>query len=141
MAFFDSQVSKFKITDTGAQLRDISAYITGIDGLPGPRELNEATTLNQAGAKWHPTLERVTITLDLLFSVDANVGTDTVLGPLRTHNAAVLFQYGPYGDTLTFVKYYGNAWVRNYVVVSRIGAIITARCELNVDGAVVRGTF
>lgn len=141
MAFFDSQVSKFLINDTADAERDISPYITGIDGLPGPRELNEATTLNQPGAKWHPTLERVTITLDLLYSVDALVGTDTVLGPLRTHTAARAFKYGPHGNTAGFVKYSGSAWVRNYVIVSRVGSILTARCELNVDGAVARGTF
>lgn len=141
MAFFDSQVSKFLINNLADAEQDISPYITGIDGLPGPRELNEATTLNQAGAKWHPTLERVTITLDLLYSVDTLVGTDTVLGPLRTHTAARAFKYGPHGSGGGAIKYSGVAWVRNYVIVTRVGSILTARCELNVDGVVGRGTF
>ncbi len=61
MAFtpYDSQLSVFKITDTGAVLRDVSSYIVSVEGLPGPRELNEATTLNQAGRKWHTGLQNV----------------------------------------------------------------------------------
>lgn len=138
MAFFDSSVSKFKITDTGATLRDISAYITDIDGLPGLRDLNDATTLNQGGTMWQPTIEKVVITLGLLYSRDALVGPDTVLGPLRTYTAAVAFEYWPEGDGASKVKYTGNVWVRNYTIQSKVAAIIAAKCELPVNGQVTR---
>lgn len=141
MSFFDSQQSVFQITDTGATLRDITPYIVAIDGLPGPRELGEATTLNDGGRKWYPTLENATITLELLWSDDANVGADTVLGPLRTHTAAVAFDYGPEGKSSGDVKYSGNAWVRNYQIVSRVGNLVAARCELAVNGQITRGTY
>ena len=133
---YDSQLSVFKITDTSAQERDISDYIVSIEGLPGVRELSEATTLNRSGRHWHPSLENVVITLELVYSEDASVGTDTVLGPLRTHTAAVAFKYYPRG---TSGKYYsGNTWVRDYRVITRVGSIVTARCELQVQGTVAR---
>ncbi len=133
---YDSHLSVFKITDTGAVERDISDYIVNIDGLPGPRELSEATTLNRTGRYFHPALENVVITLELVYSEDALVGTDTVLGPLRTHNAAVAFKYYPRG---TGGKLYsGNCWVRDYRIVTRVGNIVTARCELQVNGTVTR---
>lgn len=135
---FDSEVSVFKITDTGSTLRDITDYVVAVDGLPGPRELNEATTLNQSGRKWHPTLQNVPFTLELVYSEDASVGTDTVLGPLRTYTSAVAFEYYPAGAT--GVKYSGNAWVRNYQVTTRVGTLVLARCELQVDGTVTRTT-
>ena len=141
MAFFDSQLSVFQITDTGAQLRDISAYIVAVDGLPGTRELSEATTLADAGRKFHPSLENVVITLELLWSDDTNVGSDTVLGPLRTHSAEVAFDYGPEGKGSGDIKYSGNAWVRDYRIVSRAGGLVNARCELQVNGVVGRGTY
>ena len=141
MALFDSQQSVFQITDTGASLRDITPYVVSIDGLPGPRELAEATSLNDTGRKFYPTLENVVITLELLWSDDANVGSDTVLGPLRTHSAAVAFDYGPEGKTGGDVKYSGNAWVRDYRITSRVGNMVTARCELQVNGTVTRGTY
>lgn len=144
MAFFDSELSVFQITDTGANLRDISAYITSIDGLPGVRDLNVATALGDGGEKFHPTLERVTITIELMWSDDALVGPDTVFGPLRTHTSAVAFDYGPEGKGTAGggdEKYSGNCWVRDYAITSRSGNMVTARVELKVDGKVTRGNY
>ncbi len=136
MALFDSQLSVFKITDTGAQLRDVSAYITSIEGLPGPREINEATPLNQSGRKFHPSLQNVPFTLEVLWSDDANVGSDTVFGPLSRHTAATAFEYYPKGGSSP--KYAGNCWVRNFTILTRVGNILTARAECQVDGVVAR---
>lgn len=141
MAFFDSSISIFQITDTGSTLRDISPYIVSIDGLPGPREFGDVTVLGDGGHKWNPTLENVSVTLELLWSDDASVGSDTVLGPLRSHTAAVAFDYGPEGKTAGDIKYSGNAWVEDYSIVSRVGNMVTARCVLRVNGTVTRGTY
>ena len=139
---FDSGQSVFQITDISpGQLRDITPYIVAIDGLPGPRELAEATTLVDGGRMFYPTLENVVVTLELLWSDDAESGSDTVLGPLRTHSAAVAFDYGPEGKTPSDIKYHGDAWVRNYQILSRVGQMISARCELQVNGQVSRGTY
>ena len=138
---FDSGQSVFQITDTGDQLRDITPYIVAIDGLPGPRELAEATTLNDTGRMFYPILENVVITRELLWSDDAAVGSDTVLGPLRTHGSAVAFDYGPEGKVAADVKYSGNAWVRNFQILSRVGQMVTSRCELQVNGVVARGVY
>jgi len=138
---FDSQQSVFQITDTGATLRDISAYITGIDGLPGRRELAEATILASTGRQWYPIVQSATITLELLWSDDASVGSDTVLGPLRTHDAAVAFDYGPEGKSGGDIKYSGNLWVDEFTNVSRVGDLIKSRCVLQVDNGITRGTY
>ena len=141
MAFFDSQISKFQITDTGATLRDISPYIKAINGLPGPREFGDVTVLGDAGHKWDPTLENVTIDLELLWSDDASVGPDTVLGPLRQHTAAVAFDFGPEGKDSGDIKYSGNCWVEDFSIPVRVGSKVEARCRLRVDGTVTRGTY
>lgn len=141
MAFFDSQESVFLLDDTGSTQRDLSPYITSIDGLPGPRELSEATALGDGGRKFHPSLENVVITLELMWSDDASVGPDTVLGPLRTHSSAVDFEYGPEGQTSGDIKYSGTCWVRNYKITSRVGSLVMATAELQVNGQVTRGTF
>lgn len=141
MALFDSQVSVFNITDTGAGDRNITPYVVSVDGLPGPRELSDVSVLGDTGRKWQPSLENVVITLELLWSDDAQVGSDTVLGPLRTHTAAVAFKYGPKGSTAGYVKYSGSAWVRDYRILSRVGNMVTSKCELQVNGVVTRGTY
>ena len=139
--FVDSQESVFFIDDTGGDSRDLSAYIIAVDGLPGPRKLSEATALGDGGTKWHPGLEDVTFTLELYWSKDALVGPDTVLGLLRTHTAAVDFNFGPEGSTAGYIKYYGTCWVRNFTTPVRVGGLVFAKAELQVNGQVSRGTF
>lgn len=140
MAFFDSEISIFQIND--GSLRDISPYITSIDGLPGVRDLNVATALGDGGEKFHPTLERVTITLELMWSDDASVGPDTVFGgTLRERGVVSAFEYGPEGKVNPDIKYSGNCWVRDYAITSRVGNMVTARVELKVDGKVSRGNY
>lgn len=141
MELFDSQQSVFQIRDTIGYLRDITPYLVAIDGLPGPRELAEATSLAVGGRMYYPILENAVITLELLWSDDGEIGSDTVLGPLRTHSAAVTFDYGPKGKAQGDIKYCGNVWVRNYQILTRVGQMITARCELQVNGQVERTTY
>ena len=140
-AFQDSQDSVFLIDDTTATQRDISPYIIAVDGLPGPRKLSEASALGDGGTKWHPGLEDVPFTLELYWSKDASLGPDTVFGPLRTHTAAVDFEFGPEGKTVGDIKYSGTCWVRNYTAPVRVGSLVFAKVELQVNGQVGRGTF
>ena len=141
MAFFDSKVSKFRIDDTGSVLRDLSAYITEVRGLPGARALNEITALGDSGAKYVAGLEDVAITLSGMFDNTSTSGPDAVLGPLRTHSAAVDFEYGPQGASSGNVKYSGTCWVTSYALRSRVGDLVGWSAALQVNGTVTRGTF
>ena len=141
MAFFDSKVSKFRIDDTGSVLRDLSAYITEVRGLPGARGLNEVTALGDSGAKYVAGLEDVAITLSGMFDNTSTSGPDAVLGPLRTHSSAVDFEYGPEGASSGNVKYSGTCWVTSYALRSRVGDLVGWSAALQVNGTVTRGTF
>ena len=140
--FVDSQESVFIIDDTTPDTkRDLSPYIVSIDGLPGPRELSEATALGAGGRKWHPSLENVGFTIEFMWSDDIEIGPDTVLSALRTHTSAVNFEYGPEGVSDANVKYHGACWVRNYKITTRVGNLVMATGEFQVEGQVGRGTF
>ena len=141
MAFFDSKVSKFLIDDTGSTQRDLSAYITEVRGLPGPRRLNEITALGDSGSKFIPGLEDVMISLNGIFDDTATSGPDAVLGALRTHGSAVDFEYGPEGSGSGDVKYSGTCWVLWYELRSRVGSRVEWTASLQVEGTVARGTF
>ena len=141
MAFFDSKVSKFRIDDTGGTLRDLSAYITEVRGLPEQRALNEVTALGDSGARFIPGLEDVTVRLSGLFDDTATSGPDAVLGPLRTHASAVDFEYGPEGSSTGDVKYSGTCWVVSYDLRSRVGNLVEWSATLQVENIVSRGTF
>ena len=141
MTFFDSKVSKFRIDDSGSVQRDLSAYLTEVRGLPGPRALNEVTALGDGGARFIPGLEDVVTGLRGLFDDTATSGPDAVLGPLRTHTAAVDFDYGPEGTGSGAVKYSGTCWVVAYDLRSRVGNLVEWSATLQVEGKVTRGTF
>ena len=141
MAFFDSKASVFQITDTGVSLRDISAYITEVSGLPGPRNLHEVTALGDSGAKFIPGLENVAVTLSGVYNDTATSGPDAVLGPLRTHTSAVAFDYGHKGKTSGYPKYSGNCWVQTYEMGSKVRNRVEWSARLQVDGTVTRGTY
>ena len=141
MAFFDSKVSKFLIDDTGSVQRELSAYLTEVRGLPGPRLLNEVTALGDSGAKFIPGLEDVAMTLRGLFDDTSTSGPDAVLGRLRTHTAAVSFEYGPEGSATGDVKYSGTCWVDLYELTSRVGNLVEWVATLQVEGTVTRGTY
>lgn len=141
MAFFDSRVSKFLIDDTVGTQRDLSAYIADVQGLPGPRNLNEVTALGDSGAKFIPGLEDVAIALSGIFDDTATTGPDAVLGPLRTHSSAVDFEYGPEGSATGDIKYSGTCWVLTYELRSRVGSRVEWTAALQVEGAVTRGSF
>ena len=141
MALFDSKVSVFNITDTGGSSRNLSTFITEIGGLPGARNLNEATALGDSGATFHPGLENVTISISGHFDDTATTGPEAVLGPLRTHTAATAFSYGPKGSTGGFLQYSGTQWVTEFTVESSVGSLVTWSSSLQVEGTVTRGTF
>lgn len=141
MAFFDSRVAVFKITDTSSVSQTLSAYITEISGLPGPRNLNEVTALGDAGTKHIPGLEDVSISLSGIFDDTTDTGPDDVLGDLRTHTSAVAFEYGPQGTGGSDVKYSGTCWVENYEVSSSVGNKVEWSATLRVEGTVARGSY
>lgn len=132
--FFDSRVSVFKIDDSGGTPRIITSYITSIDGLPGPRRLYPVTALGDTGDKYAPGLYGATITLELMFSTDADVGPDTIFRVLRDHTAAVDFEYYPIGGSSP--KYSGTCWVEDYNIHTRVNNLLMATVVLKVDGAV-----
>lgn len=135
--------SVFQITDTGGTLRNLTQYISSIDGLPGERELNEKTALGDGGRKFIPGLENAPFTIEGHWDDTATSGPDTVLGALRTHSAATAFDFGPQGNSTanSDVKYSGNCFVRSYVISPRVGDIVVFRAELQVDGQVAKGTY
>ena len=141
MAFFDSKASKFLVYHTWTTQRDLSAYITEVRGLPGPRRLNEVTALGDSGVKFVPGLEDVEIGVRGIFDNTATSGPDAVLGPLRTHTSAVDFEYGPEGSTSGDVKYSGTCWVLSYTLRSRVGNRVEWEAALQVEGAVTRGSY
>ncbi len=134
--FYDSRVATLLVTDSGSTSRNVTVYIVSVDGLPGVRRLNDVTTFGSTGRRYSPGLEEQTVTIDMIHSVDANVGSDTVFGPLRTYTAATAFTYNPSNTAAS--NYVGNWWVEDYVVLAKIGDAVKSRVTCRVDNGVAR---
>lgn len=125
---YDSNLSVFKLDDTGGTLRDISDYVVNV--IPSfSRTMNPVTTLQHTHEQTAPGLNMTSIVLELVYSEDASVGTDTVLGPLLAYTTAALdWEYYPRGATGK--KYAGTCWVENYQPETRVGNAVMARATL-----------
>src|SRR3990167_2013137 len=141
MANISSDKAFFSIVDTGASVRTLSADIVSIEGLPGPRELLDSTTLGVTGHTHHPTLENIRFTIEFLYNDTASTGSAAVINALRTHTAATAFVFGPKGSASGAEKFSGDCWVADVSNPIRIGSLVGIRAEFRVNGAVTRGTF
>lgn len=140
MAFFDSRASRFLIDDAGGVRRDLSAYLTEVGGLPGTRGLTDVTALGDDGVSFVTGLEDASIALRGLFDDADTGGPDAVLGPLRAHESAVGFEYGPSVAAGSGPRYTGRCWIVSYELRSRVGRLVEWSAALQVDGAVSRST-
>ena len=138
MAFIDGRGSRFRIADAGSVLRDLSAYITEIRGLPGDRALNDITALGDSGARFKPGGESASFTLRGMFDDTPDVGADDVLGALRNHDSATRFEYAPAGFVDGKVRYTGECWVKSYELLTRAGEPVSWQAVFQVEGAVSR---
>ena len=138
MAFIDGRGSRFRITDTSGVMRDLSAYITEVRGLPGERALNKATALGDSGARFTPGGEAVSFTLRGLFDDTSVTGADAVLGGLRLHSTPTAFEYAPAGFAAGKARYTGDCWVKSYELLSRAGEPVSWQATLQVEGSINR---
>lgn len=134
MAFFDSRVSRLFVADSASTSQDISAYVKSVEGLPGPRNLNDVTTFGSVGHRWSPGLQDNTVTIELVYSEDATTGSNTVFSPIRTATTSKAFIWYPSGST--GAAFSGNLWVETYEITSRIGNAVMAKVTARVDNGV-----
>lgn len=134
MAFFDSSISTMSLDDTGGTLRDLSAYINDVTGLPGERNINDATSLSDTGRKWHPGIQNVTFTIAGMYDDTATTGPDVVLGGLFSHTAALTFNYSPDGT----ITYSGECFCTSYELQTVVGDMVKFTAGFSVDGTVTR---
>ena len=133
--------SVFTIVDTASQVRDISADLTSVDGLPGEREMQDHTALGDTGRKHLPGLDNVTLTLEGFFDDTVSTGSDTVLAALREYTTApTAFVFSPVGTGSGKRKWSGNCWVSDYVVSPKVGELVPFKATLVVDGTCAKGT-
>jgi len=125
----------FALDDTGGTSRNISDTLNSVD-FPEVTETADTTAFGSSSRSFIVGLESASISISGLWDA-------TVDGYIKggTEPASRSFIYGPAGSTGGNIKYTGEAILTNYSISSPVGDVVTYSCDLQVTGAVTRGTY
>ena len=125
----------FALDDTSGSSRNISNTLNSVD-FPEVTETADTTAFGSSSRSFIVGLESATISISGLWD-------STVDGYMKggTEPASRSFIYGPAGSTGGNVKYTGEAIMTNYSISSPVGDVVTYSADLQVTGAVTRGTY
>ena len=133
--FVHGKSVNFSLDDTAGTTRDISDTLNSVD-FPEVTETADTTAFGSSSRSFIVGLESASASISGLWDA-------TVDGYIKggTEPASRSFVYGPAGSTASNVKYSGEAILTNYSVSSPVGDVVTYSCDLQVTGAVTRGTY
>ena len=132
--FSHGKSTDFALDDTGGSSRNISNTLTDVS-FPQTIDTAETTAFGSSNKSYIVGLK------DGSFSV-SGIWDATVDGYLSgTEPASRSFIYGPAGSTGGNVKYTGEAIMTNYSVSNPVGDVVTYSLDLQITGAVTRGTY
>ena len=125
----------FELDEPSGRSRSISDTLNSVD-FPEVTETADTTAFGSSSRSFIVGLESATISISGLWDA-------TVDGYIKggTEPASRSFIYGPAGSTSSNVKYTGEAILTNYSISSPVGDVVTYSCDLQVTGAVTRGTY
>ncbi len=132
----------FKLADSGGVLRDISAHLVSLQGLPGAPDLHDVTGAGAAsGRSYIRGLESIAFTARFVWDDAPTTGSWTVVSGLRSSVATASFEFGPAGDDAGDVKISGECWLTRLSSPVDIGNATMLEAAFQVDGGVAVGTF
>ena len=135
MAFVHGKNSVFKLDNASGSLTDISAFVNNVD-FPETADVAESSVLGASNKTYLVGLRDASISISGLF--DATV--DAILGAVVGQTATLSYEYSPEGTASGKIKYTGECILTNYAMSSPVGDVVAYSADLQVSGAVTRGT-
>ena len=135
MAFVHGKDSVFKLDNSGGSLTDISAFVNNVD-FPETADVAETSVLGASAKTYIVGLTDSTIGLTGFFDATA----DAIFGAVIGQSATLSFEYSPEGTASGKIKYSGECILTNYALSSPVGDVVAYSGDLQVSGAVTRGT-
>jgi len=137
MAFTHGKDSVFKLDNASGSLTDISSFVNNVD-FPESADVSETTTLGSAGNSktYIAGLKDSSISLSGLWDATA----DAIFGAVVGQSATLSYEYSPEGTASGKIKYTGEAILTSYAISSPVGDAVGYSADLQVSGAVTRGT-
>ena len=135
MAFTHGKDSVFKLDNASGSLTDISSFVNNVD-FPETADVSETTTLGADNKTYIAGLKDATISLAGLWDATA----DAIFGAVVAQSATLSYEYSPEGTASGKIKYTGEAILTSYAISSPVGEAVGYSADLQVSGAVTRGT-
>ena len=135
MAFTHGKDSVFKLDNASGSLTDISSFVNNVD-FPETADVSETTTLGADNKTYIAGLKDATISLAGLWDATA----DAIFGAVVGQSATLSYEYSPVGTASGKIKYTGEAILTSYAISSPVGEAVGYSADLQVSGAVTRGT-
>ena len=121
--------------NASGSLTDISAFVNNVD-FPETADVAETSVLGASNKTYIVGLKDATISLSGLFDATA----DAIFGAVVGQTATLSFEYSPEGTASGKIKYTGECILTNYAMSSPVGDVVAYSADLQVSGAVTRGT-
>jgi predicted secreted protein len=132
--FVHGKSTDFALDDAGGTSRNLSNTLTSVD-FPETISTGLTTAFGSSNDSYVVGIKNTTISVSGIWDA-------TVDGYLTgTEPASRSFIYGPAGSTGGNVKYTGEAILTNYSISNPVGDVVTFSVDLQVTGAVTRGTY
>ena len=135
MAFTHGKDSVFKLDNASGSLTDISSFVNNVD-FPETADVSATTTLGADNKTYIAGLKDATISLAGLWDATA----DAIFGAVVGQSATLSYEYSPEGTASGKIKYTGEAILTSYAISSPVGEAVGYSADLQVSGAVTRGT-
>lgn len=135
MAFVHGKDSVFKLDNASGSSTDISAFVNNVD-FPETADVAETSVLGASNKTYLVGLKDATIGLTGFFDATA----DAIFGAVIGQSATLSFEYSPEGTASGKIKYTGECILTNYALSSPVGDVVAYSGDLQVSGAVTRGT-
>tara|TARA_Y100000052_G_C2920093_1_gene67708 strand:+ start:340 stop:750 length:411 start_codon:yes stop_codon:yes gene_type:complete len=135
MAFTHGKDSVFKLDNASGSLTDISSFVNNVD-FPETADVSETTTLGADNKTYIAGLKDATISIAGLWDATA----DAIFGAVVGQSATLSYEYSPEGTASGKIKYTGEAILTSYAISSPVGEAVGYSADLQVSGAVTRGT-
>jgi len=130
----------FKLDNQAAALKDISAYVKGVDGLPGEVDMGDVTVGGSSGYKNYPGLQKADFSIECVFDDTAD-SAYAVVADFMSDTATRSFEYGPAGSTSGYAKIYGECRIKKVSLPAKVTDVLIFTVDLVLDDALTIGTW
>jgi hypothetical protein len=130
----------FKLDTQAGSLKDISAYVKGVDGLPGEKDMGDVTTGGSSGYKNLPGLQKADFSIECVFDDAVDSAYDVVKDFMSDVNARS-FEYGPAGLTSGYAKLNRECRIKKVTFPAKVTDPLTFTVDLALDDALTIGTW